>query len=230
MRPNGLDDQPTFKVAIDREKASALGVSLSDIDQSFSITWGSRYVNNFLDTDGRIKRVFVQADAPFRMNPEDLRLLYVRNANGTMVPFSSFATGQWTYGSPKLERYNGVSSFEIQGQAAPGHSTGQAIAAMERLARQLPEGVGYEWTGLSLQEQLSGSQAPLLFALSLAGGFPEPRGAVRELVDSDLGHHGRAARGARRARAQRPGSACRTTSTSRWACSRRSACRRRTRS
>ena len=124
-------------------------------------------MNNFLDTDGRIKRVFVQADAPFRMNPEDLRLHYVRNANGTMVPFSSFATGQWTYGSPKLERYNGVSSFEIQGQAAPGLSTGQAIAAMERLARQLPAGVGYEWTGLSLQEQLSGSQAPLLFALSI---------------------------------------------------------------
>jgi len=111
--------------------------------------------------------VFVQADAPFRMNPEDLRRHYVRNANGTMVPFSSFATGQWTYGSPKLERYNGVSSFEIQGQAAPGLSTGQAIAAMERLARQLPAGVGYEWTGLSLQEQLSGSQAPLLFALSI---------------------------------------------------------------
>jgi multidrug efflux pump len=167
VRPNGLNDQPTFKVAIDREKASALGVSLSDIDQSFSINWGSRYINNFLDTDGRIKRVFVQAEAPFRMNPEDLRLHYLRNANGTMVPFSSFATGQWTFGSPKLERYNGVSSFEIQGQAAPGLSTGQAIAAMERLARQLPAGVGYEWTGLSLQEQLSGSQAPLLFALSL---------------------------------------------------------------
>ena len=167
VRPNGVNDQPTFKVAIDREKAGALGASLSDIDQSFSINWGSQFVNNFLDTDGRIKRVFVQADAPFRMNPEDLRLHYVRSASGTMVPFSSFATGRWTYGSPKLERYNGVPSFEIQGQAAPGGSTGQAIAAMERLARQLPAGVGYEWTGLSLQEQLSGSQAPLLFALSI---------------------------------------------------------------
>src|SRR5215831_15637391 len=181
VRPNGLNDQPTFKVSIDREKASALGVtSLSDVDQTFSIAWGSRYVNNFLDTDGRIKRVYVQADAPFRMGPEDLGRWYVRNvggaggggsgganASGTMVPFSAFAAGAWSYGSPKLERYNGVPSFEIQGQAAPGKSTGQAIAAMARLAKELPAGVGYQWTGLSLQEQLSGSQAPLLFALSI---------------------------------------------------------------
>jgi multidrug efflux pump len=171
VRPNGLEDNPTFKVSVDREKASALGVSVSDIDQSFSIAWGSRFVNNFLDTDGRIKKVFVQADAPFRMNPDNLGLHYVRNANGTMVPFSSFAAGQWTYGSPKLERYNGVSSLEIQGQAAPGRSTGQAITAMERIARQLPVGIGFEWTGLSLQEQLSGSQAPLLFALSVVVVF-----------------------------------------------------------
>ena len=167
VRANGLDDNPTFKIDIDREKASALGILLSDIDQSFSIAWGSRYVNNFLDTDGRIKKVFVQADQPFRMNPEDLRLYYVRNANRDMVPISAFATGAWTYGSPKLERYNGVSSFEIQGQAAPGSSTGQAMAAMERLAQQLPPGVGYEWTGLSLQEKLSGAQAPLLYAVSI---------------------------------------------------------------
>ncbi len=195
VRANALDDQPTFAVNIDREKASALGVSLSDIDQSFSITWASQYVNNFLDTDGRIKRVFVQADAPFRMTPDDLRLLYVRNALGTssatgtvsasptgivngstsvsttMVPFSAFATGQWTYGPSQLQRYNGVPSVEIQGQAAPGYSTGQAISVMEKLAQQLPEGVGYEWTGLSLQEQLSGSQAPLLFALSVVVVF-----------------------------------------------------------
>lgn len=167
VRPNGLDDNPTFKIDIDREKASALGVALSDIDQSFSIAWGSSYVNNFLDTDGRIKKVFVQADQPFRMNPQDLRLHYVRNSSGTMVPISAFATGYWTYGSPKLERYNGVSSFEIQGQAATGSSTGQAMAAMERVAKQLPEGVGYEWTGLSLQEVLSGAQAPLLYAISI---------------------------------------------------------------
>ena len=167
VRANGLDDNPTFTIDIDREKASALGVTSSDIDQSFSIAWGSRYVNNFLDTDGRIKKVFVQDDEQFRMNPEDLRLHYVRNANGAMVPISAFATGKWTYGSPKLERYNGVSSAEIQGQAAPGSSTGQAMVTMEHLAQQLPAGIGFEWTGLSLQERLSGAQAPLLYAISI---------------------------------------------------------------
>jgi multidrug efflux pump len=140
---------------------------LSNVDQTFSIAWGSTYVNNFLDTDGRIKRVYLQADAPFRMNPEDLQSLYVRNTAGTMVPFTSFATGHWSWGSPKLERYNGVSSFEIQGQAAPGQSTGQAMAAMERLMQKLPPGIGYEWTGTSLQERQSASQAPLLYALSI---------------------------------------------------------------
>jgi multidrug efflux pump len=167
VRPNGLNDNPEFKISIDREKASAFGINLSDVDQTFSIAWGSRYVNNFLDTDGRIKKVYVQADAPFRMNPEDLRSLYVRNASGSMVPFNSFATGAWSFGSPKLERYNGVPSVEIQGQAAPGQSTGQAIAVMETLMKQLPPGIGHEWTGISLQEQQSGSQAPLLYALSL---------------------------------------------------------------
>jgi len=167
VRPNGLNDNPTYKVDIDREKASAFGVNLSDVDQTFSIAWGSRYVNNFLDTDGRIKKVYVQADAPFRMNPEDLRSLYVRNTAGSMVPFTSFASGSWSYGSPKLERYNGVSSVEIQGQAAPGQSTGQAIAEMQKLMQKLPQGIGYEWTGISLQEQQSGSQAPLLYGLSV---------------------------------------------------------------
>jgi multidrug efflux pump len=167
VRPNGQNDNPTFKVNIDREKASVLGVSLSDVDQTFSISWGSRYVNNFLDTDGRIKKVYVQADAPFRMNPEDMKQLYVRNNKGNMVPFSAFATAEWTFGPPKLERYNGVSATEIQGQAAPGKSTGQAMLAMERLAKQLPPGIGYEWTGISLQQQQSGSQAPLLYGLSI---------------------------------------------------------------
>jgi multidrug efflux pump len=167
VRANGLEDNPTFKIDVDREKASALGVAPSDVDQSFSIMWGSRYVDNFLDTDGRIKKVFVQADEPFRMNPDDLRLHYVRNSAGAMVPISEFATGKWTFGPPKLERYNGVPSVEIQGQAAQGHSTGQAIATMERLAAQLPSGIGYEWTGLSLQEKLSGAQAPLLYAISI---------------------------------------------------------------
>ena len=167
VRANGLDDNPTFKINIDREKASVLGVNLSDVDQTFSISWGSRFVNYFLDTDNRLKKVYVQADAPFRMNPEDLKLLYVRNNRGSMVPFSSFATGEWTYGPPKLERYNGVAAMEIQGQATPGRSTGQAMAAMERLAKKLPAGIGFEWTGISLQQQLSGSQAPLLYALSI---------------------------------------------------------------
>jgi multidrug efflux pump len=142
-------------------------VAPSDIDQTFSVAWGSRYVNNFLDTDNRIKRVYVQADAPFRMNPEDLNALYVRNSQGAMVPFSSFATGTWTYGPPQLQRYNGSAAMQIQGQAAPGKSAGQAMLAMEALAKQLPAGIGFEWTGISLQQQQAGSQAPYLYALSM---------------------------------------------------------------
>ncbi|MDB6162953.1 MAG: multidrug efflux transporter permease [Xanthomonadaceae bacterium] len=167
VRANGLDNTPTFSIDVDREKASVLGVALTDVDQTFSIAWGSSFVNNFLDTDGRIKKVYMQADAPFRMNPEDLGLLYVRNANGEMTPFSSLAKGVWTYGSPQLQRYNGVAAMEIIGQAAPGSSTGQAILAMERLAGKLPVGVGFEWTGLSLQQQQAGSQAPFFYALSI---------------------------------------------------------------
>src|SRR5882672_10359050 len=167
VRANGLDDNPTYKIDIDREKASALGVSLTDVDQTFSVLWGSRFVNNFIDTDNRIKKVYVQADAPFRMNPEDLTYTYVRNAKGGMVPFSSVAKGSWTYGAPKLERYNGVPAVEIQGAAAPGQSTGQAMAAMEHLAQKLPAGIGYEWTGISLQQIQSGTQAPYFYALSV---------------------------------------------------------------
>jgi multidrug efflux pump len=167
VRPNGLNDTPQFKVSIDHEKAAALGVSLATIDQTFSIAWASSYVNNFLDTDSRIKKVYLQSDAPFRMTPEDLNNWYVRNGAGTMVPFSSFATGTWTYGSPKLERFNGISSVEIQGAAAPGKSTGQAMAAVEAIAAKLPAGIGYEWTGLSFQEIQSGSQAPILYGISI---------------------------------------------------------------
>ncbi|MEJ0085244.1 MAG: efflux RND transporter permease subunit [Pseudomonadota bacterium] len=167
VRPNGLDDNPTFTIDVDREKASALGVMPSDVDQSFSISWGSRYVNNFLDTDSRIKKVYVQADQPFRMDPDDLRWHYIRNAAGEMVPITAFATGKWTFGSPQLQRYNGVSSVEIQGQPAAGLSTGDALAAMARHAAQLPAGIGFEWTGISLQEVLSGSQAPLFYAISI---------------------------------------------------------------
>ena len=167
VRFAGQQDNPAFKINIDREKAAALGVNASDVDQAFSVLWGSRYVNNFLDTDNRIKKVYVQADAQYRMNPEDLSQLYVRNASGTMVPFSSFATTQWTYGPPQLQRYNGVEAMEIQGQATAGHSSGEAMLAMEALAKQLPSGIGFEWTGVSLQQQQSGSQAPLLYALSI---------------------------------------------------------------
>jgi multidrug efflux pump len=167
VRANGQDDEPVFNVSVDREKASALGVPLTAIDQTFSTAWGSTYVNNFLDTDNRIKRVYVQGDAPFRMNPSDVDLWYVRNLQGKMVPFSSFATGEWGYGSPKLERYNGVASMEIQGTSSPGRSTGQAMNEIERLASMLPAGIGYDWTGISYQEKLSGAQAPKLYAISI---------------------------------------------------------------
>jgi multidrug efflux pump len=171
VRPNGLDDNPTFQVHVDREKALAQGVAPSDVDQSFSVAWASRYVNNFLDSDNRIKRVFVQADAQYRARPEDIGQLYVRNAKGAMVPFSTLARGSWTLTPPRLERYNGVSSMEIQGQAAAGRSTGQAMSAMERIAKKLPAGIGYEWTGISLQEIQAGAQAPFLYALSIVVVF-----------------------------------------------------------
>ena len=167
VRPNGLNDTPQFKVDIDREKALALGVSAAAIDQTFSIAWASSYVNNFLDTDNRIKKVYVQGEPLFRMKPEDLNVWFVRNGAGGMVPFSAFATGHWTYGSPKLERYNGISAVEIQGAAAPGKSTGQAMTAIEAIAKKLPVGIGYEWTGLSFQERQSGSQAPILYGISI---------------------------------------------------------------
>jgi len=167
VRPNGLDDNPMYAVDVDSEKASALGLALTQVNQSFSAAWASSFVNFFLDVDGRLKRVFMQADAPYRMGPQDLDAIYVRNANGTMVPFTAFASGRWIYGSPKRERYNGVASFEIQGAAAPGHSTGEAIAAMEALAARLPSGTGFEWTGISRQQVEAGRQAPLLYALSV---------------------------------------------------------------
>lgn len=166
VRPNGLDDMPAYQIDIDNEKAAAQGVSLSDIDQTLSIAWGSSYVNQFIDR-GRVKKVFVQGQADSRMNPEDIAKWYVRNSSGTMVPFTSFATGHWTFASPKLERYNGVSAVEIQGEAAPGKSSGDAMKLMEDMAAKLPAGFGFEWTGLSLQERQSGSQAPALYAISI---------------------------------------------------------------
>ncbi|WP_313168598.1 efflux RND transporter permease subunit [Massilia oculi] len=167
VRFTGQADNPTYKIDIDREKAAALGVDLTLVDQTFSTAWGSRYINNFLDTDNRIKRVYVQADAQFRMNPDDIKLLHVRNAQGDMVPFSSFASARWSWGSPSMQRYNGITSAEIVGQPTAGHSTGEAMAIMTELAAQLPQGIGFEWSGISLQESQAGAQAPLLYALSI---------------------------------------------------------------
>jgi len=166
VRPNGLEDSPQYELDIDQQKARALGLNISDINSTLQIAWGSSYVNNFVDR-GRVKRVYVQAEAPYRMLPEDMDDWFVRNNQGEMVPFSAFATGHWTYGSPKLERYNGVSSVNIQGNAAPGYSTGDAMDAMEEMAAKLPAGFGFEWTGLSYQERQSGDQAPALYAISL---------------------------------------------------------------
>ncbi|TPG20043.1 efflux RND transporter permease subunit [Sphingomonas koreensis] len=166
VRPNGLEDSPQLHLNVDEAQAGALGLSQSDINDTVSTAFGGTYVNDFIDR-GRVKKVYVQADAPFRTTPEALGNFYVRGSSGQMAPFSSFATTDWTYGPQRLERYNGVSSFEIMGSPAPGLSSGAAIKAMEAHAAKLPPGIGYEWTGLSYEEQLSGGQAPTLYALSL---------------------------------------------------------------
>jgi len=166
VRPNGLEDTPQFKVEIDQEKASALGVSLSDINTTLGASIGGSYVNDFIDR-GRVKKVYVQAENKYRMLPSDINNLYVRGSAGQMVPFSAFSSSKWEYGSPRLERYNGLPSMEILGQPAPGKSSGDAMAMMESLAAKLPSGIGYDWTGLSYQERLSGNQAPALYAISL---------------------------------------------------------------
>ena len=166
VRPNGLEDTAQFKLDVDQEKAQALGVSLSDINETISAALGGYYVNDFIDR-GRVKKVYVQADAKFRMLPEDINNLYVRSANGEMVPFSTFSSAHWIYGSPRLERYNGMPSMELLGEAAPGRSTGEAMTLMESLAEKLPNGIGHDWTGMSYQERLSGNQAPALYAISL---------------------------------------------------------------
>ncbi len=166
VRYSGLPDAPQYDLEVDHQKALAMGLSVSDINTTMSVAWGSSYVNDFLDR-GQIKSVYVQADAPYRMLPEDINDWHVRNSSGEMVPFSSFSSGEWTYGAQQLQRYNGVSSVNIQGNTMPGFSTGDAMAAMERLAGQLPAGLGFEWTGLSYQESQAGNQAPMLYALSL---------------------------------------------------------------
>lgn len=166
VRHNGLDDSPQLQIDIDQRKAQALGVSIDDINDTLQTAWGSSYVNDFMDR-GRVKKVYVQAAAKYRMLPDDINLWYVRNSSGTMVPFSAFATSRWETGSPRLERYNGYAALEIIGESAPGVSTGTAMDVMEKLVKQLPTGFGLEWTAMSYQERLSGAQAPALYAVSL---------------------------------------------------------------
>ncbi|MBL7635956.1 multidrug efflux RND transporter permease AcrD [Atlantibacter hermannii] len=166
VRHNGLDDSPQLQIDIDQRKAQALGVSIDDINNTLQTAWGSSYVNDFMDR-GRVKKVYVQAAAKYRMLPDDINQWYVRNKEGGMVPFSAFATSRWETGSPRLERYNGYSAVEIVGEAAPGVSTGTAMDIMEQLVKELPVGFGVEWTAMSYQERLSGAQAPALYAISL---------------------------------------------------------------
>ncbi len=166
VRPNGMDDMPEYKIDVDWEKAGAMGIPISSIHNTISAAFGSAYINDFVKS-GRVKRVYVQADIPYRMLPKDLNKLYVRNKFGKMVPFSSFASGHWIYGASKLERYNGFPSINIWGEPAPGYSSGQAMKAMEELVSKLPHGFAYDWTGLSYQEKMATSQAPLLYAFAI---------------------------------------------------------------
>lgn len=166
VRPNGMDDTPEFRLDLDDVRAGALGVPLADINSVISAAWGSEYVNDYIE-NGRVKKVYLQSDANFRMTPEDIGAWYVRNTSGEMVPLSSFATSHWTFGSPRLERYNGLPSSQIMGEPAPGMSSGEAMLEMEKMAAQLEEGIGFEWTGLSYQERLAGSQTTTLYIISL---------------------------------------------------------------
>lgn len=166
VRPNGQDDSPQFKLDIDDVRAGSLGVSFADINSVLGTAWGSAYINDFIE-NGRVKKVYLQAAPEFRMLPEDINRWYIMNNKREMVPFSAFSSAHWEYGSPRLERYNGIPAMEIMGQAAPGVSTGEAMDEMEKMAAQLPPGIGFEWTGLSYEEKLSGAQAPALYAISL---------------------------------------------------------------
>ena len=170
IRPNGLDDEPQYQLDIDWEKASALGLSIGNINDTLGAGWGSAYVNQFVDRN-RVKRVFLQGVASSRMLPQDLDRWFVRNGAAQMVPFSTFASAHWIVGSPKLERYNGTPALEFLGGPAPGKSTGDAIKAMETAVTKLPKGVSYEWTGLSYEEVRSGSQASALYAVSVTVVF-----------------------------------------------------------
>jgi multidrug efflux pump len=166
VRPMGLSDTAQMKIELDQDKASALGVSLADINTTMQTAFGSAYVNNFVNGP-RVQRVIVMLDAQFRMSPEDIGKVFVRNKNGGMVPLSSVTKIEWSYGSPQLQRYNGVPAMNVQGQAAAGYSSGDAMDAMEEMAKKLPAGIGYEWSGQSLEERISGGQAPILYAVSI---------------------------------------------------------------
>lgn len=166
VRPNGQEDTPQFRLHIDTEKAAALGVPVASINNTLSVAWGGQYVDDFIDR-GRVKRVYVQADAPFRMVPDDFAQWYTRNAEGAMVPFTAFASTRWEYGSPRLERFNGASAMNITGTPAPGVSSGDAMAEIERIVAELPQGFGIEWSGQSYQERVASAQTPMLYALSV---------------------------------------------------------------
>jgi hydrophobe/amphiphile efflux-1 (HAE1) family protein len=166
VRPNGMEDVPQYRVDVDWEKTGALGIPITSIHNTIAAAFGGAYVNDFIQA-GRVKRVYVQADTPYRMLPKDLEKLYVRNTAGKMVPFSSFASGHWSSGSPRLERYNGFPALNIWGAPAPGKSSGEAMQAMEEIVAKLPQGIGFEWSALSYQERMAGSQAPLLYAFSI---------------------------------------------------------------
>ncbi|PTA48749.1 hydrophobe/amphiphile efflux-1 family RND transporter [Shewanella morhuae] len=166
VRPNGQEDAPIYQLHVDHAKLSALGIEIASVNSVLATAWGGSYVNDFIDR-GRVKKVYVQGDAQYRMQPGDIDKWYVRNNSGDMVPFSAFATGAWEYGSPRLERFDGLPAMNIQGATAPGFSTGAAMTIMEDLVKQLPPGFGIEWNGLSYEERLSGNQAPALYALSI---------------------------------------------------------------
>jgi HAE1 family hydrophobic/amphiphilic exporter-1 len=166
VRPNSLEDVPEYRIDVDWEKAGALGVPIASIHRTISASFGGAYANDFIQ-GGRIKRVYVQADAPYRMLPRDLEKLFVRNTAGKMVPFASFASGRWRSGSPSLARFNGFPSINFWGEPAPGRSSGEAMQAMEDAVAKLPKGIGFDWTGLSYQERMASSQAPLLYTFSI---------------------------------------------------------------
>ncbi|MCW2456781.1 UNVERIFIED_ORG: multidrug efflux pump [Rahnella aquatilis] len=166
VRPNGMEDEPQYQLEIDDERAQALGLSLDDINNTLSAAWGSAYVNQFMYND-RVKRVYIQGKAASRVTPEDLNNWYFRNSSGDMVPWSAFGSGKWVYGSPRYERFNGVSSVELMGSPAPGYSSGDANEAVMEIAAKLPPGYKVAWHGLSYEEKLSGSQTPALYSLSM---------------------------------------------------------------